>query len=361
MNVSIVCGGTGGHLFPGMAVGEELLARNHQVLLVISKKEIDQKAVQGSQGFLIQTLPAVGWRGWRPDHMLRFAAMMCQAMVHTRRIFRDFQPDAVVGMGGFSSVAPLLLARMHKIPSCIHESNAIAGKANRLAARFVSAVAVGFETTRDQFAGYRTIWTGTPVRSVLRVKKDCYQARKELALSEHVSTVLVIGGSQGARGLNRLVMDALSHFGAMDIQWLHLTGVEDESSVREAYARLGKTAKVYGFYREMARLYAAADMVIARSGAASLAEIARWSLPCILIPFPLATDHHQWANASLFAEKGSAVVQEESECSTKHLAGEIKDILMNQERRKKMAEAAKAEYVEDSHKKLADLVEELAM
>jgi UDP-N-acetylglucosamine--N-acetylmuramyl-(pentapeptide) pyrophosphoryl-undecaprenol N-acetylglucosamine transferase len=164
MNILIVCGGTGGHLFPGIAVGEELLERKHQVLLVVSEKEIDQKALKGARGFLVQTLPAVGWRGLQPQNLFRFCWMMWKAIGRTRQIFRDFHPDVVLGMGGFSSVAPLLVAWYRKIPCCVHESNAIAGKANRLAARLVNVVAVGLDKAKDQFCGKKCVATGTPIR-----------------------------------------------------------------------------------------------------------------------------------------------------------------------------------------------------
>ncbi len=354
MNVLIVCGGTGGHLFPGMAVGEELLERKHQVLLVVSEKEIDRVATRGITGFLVQSLPAIGWRGARPDRALRFGWRMLKALVRTRNIFRSFQPDVVVGMGGFSSFPPLFLASLQQIPTCIHESNAILGKANRLLARYANAVALGFDAAQQQFSHAKVVCTGTPIRASLRAAVDRPQP-------EHVPwNVLVVGGSQGARGLNRVVTEAAGLISGVKIHWDHLTGKTDEAEIRAIYAKAGLEAQVRAFSHEMEQLYASADLIIARSGAASLAEIAEWSLPSILIPFPFAADQHQSANARIFFDAGAAALREEAGCTPQWLAQEVQDILTNVTRRKKMIEATKHLRHVDAHRKLADMIEQLS-
>jgi UDP-N-acetylglucosamine--N-acetylmuramyl-(pentapeptide) pyrophosphoryl-undecaprenol N-acetylglucosamine transferase len=359
MNILIVCGGTGGHLFPGIAVGEELMERNHQVLLVVSEKEVDQRAVQRAKGFLIQTLPAVGWKGWRPDRGLQFIMMMYKAVGQTKLIFRNFRPDLVLGMGGFSSVAPLLAAWRRKLPSCVHESNAIPGKVNRLAARLVSRIAVGFEAAAERFPKEKTVWTGTPVRKILRNKRNRSEVISKLGLSSDKPVVLVMGGSQGARGLNRIVLEEAGRINAPEIQWIHLTGVEDEKNVSEGYSRIHKTAKIHAFCHEMEDLYSVADLVIARSGAASLAEIAQNELPSILIPYPFAAENHQLVNARLYAETGAALVFEEAECKPGRLAAKLQGILSDPMRRKKMADATKSTRHDNAHKMLADMLEKL--
>ena len=359
MNVLIVCGGTGGHFFPGLAVGEELLKRQHQVLLVVSEKEIDRKAAQHVHGFLIQTLPAMGWGGWKPYRLIQFCRKTVKAFIRSRQIFRSFNPDVIVGMGGFNSIAPLLLARLYRKPVCIHESNTIAGKANRFIASLGAVVAVGFEKTKEQFPKNKVVWTGTPVRSALRIKKAHDQAFEELGLITVLPTVLIIGGSQGAKRLNQLVVEAARQVASMDIQWLHLTGTEDEPKIRQAYIQAGKKAQVYAFYHEMERLYAAADLVIARAGAASLAKIAQWALPSILIPFPFAADQHQAANAAAFVMEKAAIMYEETNCHPEQLAKEIQVILKDKNHRKSMANAAQKICKEDAHQKLAGLIERL--
>lgn len=347
-------------MFPGMAVGEELLERQHQVLLVVSEKEVDTRAVEKVRGFLVETLPAVAWRGVRPDRAFHFAAGLVRAMGKARRIFKSFHPNAVLGMGGFSSAAPLFQARWSGIPSCIHESNAIPGKANRLAARFATKVAVGLELAGRCFPAQRTIWTGTPVRAALRQPGDRLAACKELGLEAGRPVVLVVGGSQGARGLNRLVLAAAEKMQLAMPQWLHLTGAGEEETIRKGYAELKADAKVMAFSSEMPLLYAAADLVVARSGASSLAEIAQLGLPSILTPYPHAADNHQLANARLFADAGAALLCEERTADPAWLGGEIAAILGDKERRKKMGDAAKRLRHADAHRKLADMMEELA-
>jgi len=346
-------------LLPGIAVGEELLERCHQVLLVVSNKEVDQWGVEKARGFLIETLPAGGWRGARPDLVLCFVVAMFQAVAQSRRIFRNFRPNVVLGMGGFTSVGPLLWARLTGVPSCIHDSNAVPGKANRLAACFATRVAVGLEQVQKWFSAKKTVCTGTPVRSFLRTKGERGEARRFLGFSDQKATVLVMGGSQGARKLNELAVRAATLIDATEVQWLHLSGVKEEAHVRMAYARAGVRARVMSFYAEMDRLYAAADLVVARAGASSLAEIAQQSLPCILIPYPFAAENHQWENARVFAEAGAAVVREEQSCDPGWLAGEIQDILAHPARRKSMGESAQKLCRENAHRNLADLVEEL--
>ncbi len=329
------------------------------MLLIVSEKGVDQKAIQPKADFLVQTLPAVGWKGWRIDYIFRFVVGMIKSMIQSYRIFRIFPPDVVVGMGGFSSVAPLFMARLRGIPSCIHESNVIAGKANRLLAYFASTVAVGFEATRNQFSKDNIVWTGTPVRSALRNRKDSREARETLGLAGQKPTVLVIGGSQGAKSLNRLVVEAASQISLLDIQWLHLTGVEDESNIRSAYASAGKMAQVRAFCHEMEVYYAAADLVIARSGASSLAEIALWSLPSILIPYLFAADKHQLANAKQFVKVGAAMILEEEDGTAEKLAAAIQSVLMDQDRRRNMAEATMKLRCDHAHQSFADMIEKL--
>jgi UDP-N-acetylglucosamine--N-acetylmuramyl-(pentapeptide) pyrophosphoryl-undecaprenol N-acetylglucosamine transferase len=360
MNILIVCGGTGGHLFPGIAVGEELLARGHSVMLVVSEKEVDLRIVERTRGFQAETLPAIGWRGVRPDLVVRFGVAMVRALFRTRGIFRRFRPDAVLGMGGFSSVAPLLCARLAGVPSVIHESNAIAGKANRLAARIATGVAVGVEPAQDFFPLHKTICTGTPVRAFLRKTMDPAAARAALSLEPGLPTVLIMGGSQGARGLNRIVTEAAARISAPEIQWLHLAGAGEEESVREAYARQNRKARVIAFGVEMDQLYGAADLIIARSGASSLAEIAGQALPSILVPYPFAADNHQQANAAIMEKTGAALVCDEKKADIDRLAEQIREVLTNTARRQAMREATKRLRHTDAHVKLADMVERLA-
>src|ERR1700757_4034726 len=195
MNAVIACGGTGGHLFPGVAVAEALRNRGHEVLLFVSEKEIDQLALSGRQQFRFERLPSIGLPSLYSPAVLGFIRRVHQSLSLCRSIYRKFQPHVILGMGGFTSTAPVVAGRMRGVATFIHESNAIPGKANRLTSRFVRAVLLGFKECAPFFPKVRTEVTGTPIRSDL-VRMEPGLARKKLGLREDLTTILVMGGSQ---------------------------------------------------------------------------------------------------------------------------------------------------------------------
>ena len=197
MNAVIACGGTGGHLFPGLAVAEALRERGHEVLLFISEKEIDSMAVAGRTDFRFERLPTVALPSPFSPAILAFLRRFNESLSLCRAIYRKFDPHAVLGMGGFTSTAPVLAGRMRGLPTFLHESNAVPGKANRYTARFVRAVLLGFKECAAFFPKVCTEFTGTPIRSSLR-PVDRGTAREKLGLCNDLTTLLVMGGSQGA-------------------------------------------------------------------------------------------------------------------------------------------------------------------
>lgn len=359
MKAIVVCGGTGGHLFPGIALAEELRERRHTVRLVVSEKRIDRVAAAGAVGFEVESLPGVAWSGWRPDRALRFARQLARARRIGGKLIARFQPAVVVGMGGFSAVAPLLAARARGVPTLIHESNAVAGRANRLLARWATRCAVGMRGAARWFPPGRTVWTGTPVRAALRTLPPRSETRANLGLPQEKPVVLVMGGSQGARALNRLALAAAVRLGANRAAWWHLAGETEEAGVREAYAQAGIAARVEAFCHDMAKAYAAANLVLSRSGAASLAEIAAAGLPSVLVPFPFAADRHQSANAAVFQAAGAALVGEEDAWTGDGLAAALEDLFGDRERLGAMAAAARGLRQGEAHRRLADEVEAL--
>jgi UDP-N-acetylglucosamine--N-acetylmuramyl-(pentapeptide) pyrophosphoryl-undecaprenol N-acetylglucosamine transferase len=356
MDVIVVCGGTGGHLFPGIALAEELRARGHGATLVVSEKRVDRVAASGAPGFRFESLPGVAWGGWRPDRALRFAARMARAWRASGRLLRQARPSAVVGMGGFSTLAPLLCASRRGIPTLVHESNAVAGRANRFLSARVDRCAVGVPEAERWFPEGRSAWTGTPVRAAIRELPERAAARRHFGLPLETPVVLVVGGSQGARGLNQLALAAAGRLGPARAAWLHLAGEAGAAEAREAYAKAGVTARVEAFCHEMPSAYAAADLVLARCGAASLAEIAVAGLPSVLVPFPFAADRHQSANAAAFGRAGAALVGEEAEWAGDRLASAVGDLLGDRGRLAAMAACARGLRQEDAHRRLADEV-----
>src|ERR1700722_11862461 len=329
MKVAIACGGTGGHLFPGLAVAEVLKERGYEILLLISEKQIDTIAVGSRKEFRIEKIPAVGLTKLVSIQSLSFVAKFINGLVACLRIYGSFKPDAVLGMGGFTSTGPILAGRITGLPTFIHESNAIPGKANRLNAVLSQKVLLGFEECARYFPGKVVEVTGTPIRDSLRSPVDRSQALKNLSLHSGLPTILVMGGSQGAHGINEAVLAVLRRFGKKEVQFVHLTGAEDETHVYECYQKEGIPAFVSAFYDRMEEAYTVADLAFARSGAASLTELSYFGLPTILIPYPFAAENHQFFNAEIFARHSVAEVLEESRVNKDTLGSLIDHFLNN--------------------------------
>jgi len=337
MNAVIACGGTGGHLFPGLAVAESLRDRGHEVMLFVSEKEIDSLALSGRQPFRFEKLPTIGLPSLYSPAIFGFMRRFQQSLALCRSIYRKFEPQAVLGMGGFTSTAPILAGRMRGISTFIHESNAIPGKANRMTARMVRAVLLGFKECAQFFPRMRTEVTGTPIRHELK-PLDRGEARRKLGLQEKLATVLVMGGSQGASGINQTIIKSLPSLRGTPVQMIHLSGARDERLVADNYRREDIPAFVSAFHHRMEEVYSAADFTIARSGAASLAEFAAFSLPGILIPFPYAAEDHQTRNAEIFVRAQAAILLKESELTGDMLARQIKELVSNGEKLRRMSE-----------------------
>lgn len=335
MKYAIAGGGTGGHLFPALAVGEVLLERGHEVLIFISEKEVDALAIKGRNEFRFEKLPSIGMPKLFSPAMLTFFQRFNASFAPCRKIFAEFMPDAVLGMGGFTSTAPILAGKLRHIPTFLHESNAIPGKANRLNGRLVDVVLLGFDECKRHFPRARCEVTGTPIRRSLARRIPQQQALAEFGLSPDRKTLLVMGGSQGAHGINEALRAGANRLA--DIQIIHLTGPGDESQMAETYRKAGVSAYVAAFCHHMENAYSAADLVIARSGAASLSELSHFALPSILIPYPHAAENHQHLNAEIFARSGAAALLIESETTGETLASAIHTLISDADRLHKMA------------------------
>lgn len=356
MNLVIAAGGTGGHLFPGVAVGEVLLARGHEVMLVVSEKEIDALATEGRQEFRVEKVTGVGLQGKSPGALFEVVRKFRAGLKQCHALFASFAPRAVLGMGGFTSLAPLLAGRKRRIATFVHESNALPGKANRINAHFCTAVLLGFEECGRYFKRSRSIVTGTPIRQSLTHPVDKAQALRSFNLTGDRRTLLVIGGSQGAHGLNLLVADALPSLRERRLQVIHLTGRKDEATIREAYARATIPAYVAPFSQQMGDAYSAADLCIARSGAATLTELSHFALPAILIPYPHAAGDHQTLNAKIFERAGAAAVLPERETTGDILVQRILAILDDPARLAEMSSRSAALAPRNAAERVADVI-----
>jgi len=336
MNAVIACGGTGGHLFPGIAVAEVLQDRGHEVMLLVSEKEIDALALSGHGAFRFEKLPTVGLPSPFSPAILGFMRRFYESFSLCRSIYRKFKPQVVLGMGGFTSTAPVLAGRMRGVSTFIHESNAVPGRANRLTARIVRAVMLGFKECAPFFPKAHTEVTGTPIRTELK-RLGRPEARRKLGLRDDLTTLLVMGGSQGASGINQAMIKALPFLQEVPLQVIHLSGARDERLVADNYHRENVAAHVAAFHHRMEEVYSAGDLLVARAGAASLAEFAAFALPGILIPFPYAADDHQTRNAEIYARAQAAVLVKESELSGELLARRIRELIENPEQIQRMS------------------------
>jgi UDP-N-acetylglucosamine--N-acetylmuramyl-(pentapeptide) pyrophosphoryl-undecaprenol N-acetylglucosamine transferase len=358
MKIAIACGGTGGHLFPGLAVAEELRQRGHDTLLLVSAKQIDAIALKGAKDQEAHALPGIGWPGFLSLRVFSFGLNLWQSWRECGRVYRDFQPTAVVGMGGFTSAIPLLLGRRLHLPTLIHESNAIPGRVTKLIAPWVNKTLLGFESCAHYLRRAHCVVTGTPVRRGL-ARIDRAVAAEKFGLNPALPIILVMGGSQGAHGINELVLKSLLlwHGRRDEVQFIHLTGQADANIAEINYRRQRLTAVVLPFSTEMEHFYSLADVVISRSGAASLTELSHYGLPSILIPYPAAADDHQSFNARIFAEAGAARIQVESKTTPEALQQAVEELLTNTDLRGKMSDAARKLAGADAARRVAEEIE----
>ena len=352
--VAIACGGTGGHLFPGLAVGEQLQQRGCTVALLVSPKEVDQEAVKSAHGMEIFTLPAVGLQN---RNYFSFARSFVKSLFATRKIFKARPPGAVLAMGGFTSAPPVWVGKDFGAKTFLHESNTIPGRANRFLARFVDEAFVGFPGAAARLHAKKTSVTGTPVRPQFQVQ-DAAACRMALGLDPGLPTVLVMGGSQGASGINDLILSVLPLLGSRTStwQWLHLTGPGDREKVEKAYAARGFRAVVKPFLREMDLALGAATVAVSRAGASSLAEIAAVRLPSLLVPYPAAADNHQFFNAQAFASAGAARMLEQKDASLDKVAAWLDELVETPAARVKIQAALAQWHAPKAAEQIADIM-----
>ncbi|HWD20664.1 MAG TPA: UDP-N-acetylglucosamine--N-acetylmuramyl-(pentapeptide) pyrophosphoryl-undecaprenol N-acetylglucosamine transferase, partial [Verrucomicrobiae bacterium] len=258
-----------------------------------------------------------------------------------KNLYASRPPDVVLAMGGFISAPPIVAAHRRGAKTFIHESNTIPGKANRWLSRLVDGAFVYFQQTASHLRAPRVLTVGMPVRPQFLQPLSAGAARAALGLDENAPVLLVMGGSQGARGVNDLVMRVLPQLlaAAPNLQFIHLTGTSDLERVRAAYAGVKARALVQPFFSEMGTALAAADVAVSRAGASSLAELAARQTPAILIPYPTAADDHQHHNARAFVQSGAARALAQATATPEQLAGEIIELLRDPLKRAAMQRA----------------------
>lgn len=310
LRIVIACGGTGGHLFPGIAVAQQLKALGHHPLLLISKKEVDADGSRKYGDLEFRTVQAIAKPRTLSLRMPLFLLKFARTLLQCRSLLRREKVDIVLGMGGFTSLAPVLAGRMQGLRTYVHESNALPGKSNRLTARFCTAVLLGMQEAAARFPKSDCRVVGTPVREEFLHLPARADARAALQLPADKPVILVTGGSQGAQKLNSLMVEAAA--ACPHAHFLIIAGRADHDRVRNLAAGAANIS-VMGFCADMPAAYAAADGVITRSGASSLTELSVAAKPALLIPFPFAADNHQFFNARVFADAGAALLCEQKD------------------------------------------------
>lgn len=347
--VIVAGGGTGGHLYPGIAVARAMQRRDPrlQVSFVGTARGIEQRVVP-AEGYELDLIRSAGLKGKSAGAVARGVGVLPLSAIDAWQVLTRRQPALVIGVGGYSSGPVVALAALRGTPTLLLEQNAMPGLANRLLARMVDAAAVTYEASLPWFQGQAVV-TGNPVREAfLRVPERAADGPRR--------TLLVFGGSQGARAINQAMVAAAPQLRDLSGEpaIVHQTGSADEASVREGYQKAGVEAEVLAFIDDMPARMAAADLVVCRAGATTLAEITAAGRAAILIPLPGATDDHQRRNAEALAEGGAAVVLEQAAMTPAALAETIASLLHDDTRRAAMAAAARTLARPDAAERIAD-------
>ena len=352
MKVIVACGGTGGHAFPGLAVAAELKRRGHEVVIWDSGRDIESSVMRSWDGPVFST----GARQLSPKNAFSILA----SVLRCRKEMKRAKPDALLAMGSYSSLPPVLAARSCKVKVFLHEANTVPGKAVEFLSRFADTVAISFDMTARYLRGVKTVRTGLPVRAAIT------QGRRFDFIPANAFVVFVTGGSQGAHAVNLLLMDAITRMqrelerrggGNRPLYVIHQTGAKDETLVMAEYAKGSLPARVHAFENEMANAFASADIVVARAGASTCFELAACGKPAFLIPLPTAMRNHQHFNADAFAARGAADEGIQARLEAKQVCNYLLEKYDHPGHLARMAEKMKTLATPDAAAKVADLVE----
>ncbi len=357
MKILIAGGGTGGHLFPGIALAEEIVTRNpkaNDVLFVGTERGLEARVVPQS-GFKLELIDVGGLKGMGLVRLFKNLWRLPKALFQSMAILRRYKPDAVVGVGGYASGPVVLAAWLMRIPTAIQEQNAFPGMTNRILGKIVNACFTAFPEAGRHFPAKKVQQLGNPIRRALL---DNFLKN---SVPHEKFNLLVFGGSQGAHILNEKMIGAVPFLDSVRdrLAIVHQTGEKEVDRVREGYAQKSANAEVVDFIRDMSGAYARADAIVCRAGATSLAELMVAKKAAVLVPFAAAADNHQELNARSLVDAGAAVMVLEKDLTGERLAKEI-FALMNPDRRKQMEKAAGSLGHPEAAREIADVLFEKA-
>lgn len=354
LNVVLAAGGTGGHLFPAVAIADAImeLAPGSRCLFIASGKDLEKRIIGGA-GYPMETISISGIAGLGLFTKIKAASKIPGALLKSAAILKGFGADIVVGMGSYTAGPVLMAAKMLGIPTAIHEQNRFPGITNRTMAKYVGRVYSSFDDTFQLEKPEKLRYLGNPVRKDIVSFAQNGEGNDNKGKS--FFKVLVLGGSQGARSINRTVSAALSFLGSPEkIEFIHQTGMNDYEDVKSAYRKTGVKAEVQPFFTDMARTYSDADLLVCRAGASTVAEIAVMGKPAIFIPFPAAAGGHQSQNAEALEKAGAAIIIEEKDLSPEALASRITGLMESPEALREMSLVSRSFGRPDAAKEIAN-------
>jgi UDP-N-acetylglucosamine--N-acetylmuramyl-(pentapeptide) pyrophosphoryl-undecaprenol N-acetylglucosamine transferase len=354
----IAGGGTGGHLFPGIAVAHELGNRfEHPMVLFVAGRGRMESVILARHGYPVEAIDVEGikGRGWRRG--LSVTSRLPRSFIQSAGIVKRFAPQVVLGVGGYSSGPFCLVSKWRSVPTAIHEQNTFPGLTNRLLCRFVDRVFISFGESRAHFKGGVIVLTGNPVR------EDILRGAGRDRPAAAAFTSLVMGGSQGASAINAAFLDGLEilHREGRALKVIHQTGERDYARVEEDYQRRGLKGDIHPFIQDMAKAYRESDLVIGRAGATTLFELAALGKPSILVPYPHAANQHQEKNAVALVGQGGAEMIDQSQLTGQALAGVIVKYMDHPEDLCRMGERARRMAQPHAARMIVDQLVEMAM
>jgi UDP-N-acetylglucosamine--N-acetylmuramyl-(pentapeptide) pyrophosphoryl-undecaprenol N-acetylglucosamine transferase len=343
IRIIIAGGGTGGHLFPAIAIAQEFMAKNPEnKVIFVSTGNPFELSVLHKAGFTLEKITAEGIKGRGLLRQLKSIWKIPMGIFESIRIIKNFKPDLVMGVGSYAAGPVAIGAWFMRIKLILHEQNILPGITNRILSRFADRIYVSFKNTKANFNPRKVVYTGNPLR------KEFMQKAKEkknttASAQKHPFTVLILGGSQGAHSINEAVIKALEHFrGKHNFYFIHQTGKQDETAVKKAYKDQGISCMVKSFFNDMPQQYQRANLIICRAGATTVAELAAVGKGVIFIPFPFAADNHQVLNARTFTESGAAEMILQKDLTGRVLAQRIEYYASNKKALAAMAAKGKS-------------------
>ncbi|WHY87996.1 undecaprenyldiphospho-muramoylpentapeptide beta-N-acetylglucosaminyltransferase [Neobacillus novalis] len=361
MKIVVSGGGTGGHIYPALALIREIQKENKdaEFLYIGTINGLESKLVP-RENISFKSIHITGFKRKLSFENVKTIFRFLKGVTDSKRILKEFKPDIVIGTGGYVCGPVVYAAAKLRIPTIIHEQNSVPGLTNKFLSRYVNKIAICFEEAKNYFPGDKVVFTGNPRASEV-IGKDGIKGRLSAGLSTTMPAVLIFGGSRGARPINEAVVKALSELAEKPYQVLYITGDVHYEAVKKEAELIGspKNVVIKPFIHNMPEVLAGIDLVVSRAGATTLAEITSLGIPSVLVPSPYVTNNHQEKNARSLSNHGAAELLLEKDLNSKSLVNSIDQILLNNEIVKEMRVKAKKIGVPDSAEKLYALMRQL--